>query len=273
MRPFMRAFVLTLLMVALVAPALGQEAEPKPAEQPTPTLDRSAEPALREVLRTYGAMRDLHLWVRRTSQDTPGGQFLVNKVSELWYRAPGKFRAADNAYFGGGALIVSDGKDLLIDRLVVGQAATLRDAPANFRTGGNELRPNASGTIYMMLLDGEEAFDTLVDAKSDVKFTEAGRFDRAIAFKGTFGDTVLYLNDQPELRVTRIEFGRQARNRVVLTRDDVYEFELGRTFPEWAFDTQPSGVEIRDSRKTSEGQVAAESGVEEEPGEEPEIED
>jgi len=158
-----------LLVSALFTAALLTQEKPavpaKPADKPT--VDRSAEPALREIFASVGALRNIHFRVEYYNREPDSSRWDDDSSADFWIGDGGRFRMYHQYnYWGGGQIVISDGESILTDNMDEDSAVTIaRAKPTIHETSDQE--------PIMYLLEGAKGFDALVSKDKPVKLVDS----------------------------------------------------------------------------------------------------
>lgn len=153
---------------------LTQEAA-KPAPAP---VDRSAEPALKQLFASCGAIRNVHIAVEIYPRETIADRYDDDSSMDLWLADGGRFRIANlSKFWGGGSLVVSDGLSVLADDMSDDSAIRLKLAYKN-------LHEASAQEPLLYLMEGPSGFEALVAKDKDVKFIPAQGGEKAIELNG-----------------------------------------------------------------------------------------
>jgi hypothetical protein len=136
----------------------------KPAPAP---VDRSAEPALRQMFATCGGLHSAHIAIEVYPHEIEADRYDDDSSIDLWLSEGNRFKLATQANFwGGGSLIVSDGLSVLTDDLSDDSAIKLIK-PYKSLHEANKQEP------ILYLMEGDAGFDILVQKDQPVKFVPA----------------------------------------------------------------------------------------------------
>jgi hypothetical protein len=203
-------------MLILCLVALSQTAaKPAPVK-----VDRSGEPALRQLLTDMGRIRGAQIEIIKSGRGTKDDTLSKDHTIDLWFDSPSRFRVEENTLFGGAVLYVSDGKALLTDQLDDTSTPVVTDAKGDIPLNSDSLAAKGEDsalTFYMfsgpMVIDKLVAKDSPVTSSKDfVSFKSADSGDVKLFFEGPKGSE----------RVTRIEYDNMP-----------YYTDLNKKYPEF----------------------------------------
>jgi len=156
--------LLPLTAIALVFAAQDKGGPAATATPAKPAVDRSAEPALRDLFTQSGTLRGVHIMIETFGLESDAGRYTEGSSMDLWRGDGGRFRflSSQNTW-GGGNLMVSDGESLLTDDMSDDGAIVLSKPKKTFHEL-NDQEP------LLYLLEGQPGFDALVDKDQPVRF-------------------------------------------------------------------------------------------------------
>ena len=165
-----------------------QDKQAAPAAKP---IDRSAEPALRQLFATCGSLRSIHIAVEIYPRETIADRYDDDSSMDLWLGDGGRFRISRlSKFWGGGSLVVSDGLSVLADDLS-------DDSAIRLKTAYKSLHEASSNEPLLYLMEGAPGFDALVEKDKEVKFVTAPAGEKAIELNSKdMGKLVVVYSDQ-----------------------------------------------------------------------------
>ncbi|MBS1718460.1 MAG: hypothetical protein JSS72_12090 [Armatimonadetes bacterium] len=133
-----------------------------------PPPDRSAEKSLRDLFDAVSSARNYELQMANGERIAKDGPFYAGESVTLT-RKEAEYRLDTESYWGGGLIVVFDGKQMLIDPLDDSQPAVLRDPCKLFDAHGSLAARGGWHTspLYYMI-EGKAGFDALVPATSPI---------------------------------------------------------------------------------------------------------
>ncbi len=232
---FALAFSLSVCLTGAVFSAAPQDADPPAAKKPPAEKpDRSGEAPLRAFLNGLASRGGVH-FVVRSLERRGNGDFELNGHTEIWSRAPGVFRLQQASYFDGATLWIGSGSRWVSDPMSVGARVRRFASPASWAKAPPVLR-NTPGFVSLLLLQGPEAFGSLVDEDAPVTFETDGP-RTTFASKGFFGDWKLLTRRGAPVRL-EVRQGTGRRQNVV--REEFVLWEVGARLPDSLFAVPPS---------------------------------
>ncbi len=156
--------MLLALSIATAALLTQDKGGPAATDKAPTTVDRSAEPALKEFFAKSGALRNVHLSIEFYSYETEAKRYDDDSSMNLWIGDGGRLRMLTSSNtWGGGSLFVSDGGSLLSDDL--SDDGTIRlSAPKKTLHEINDQE------ILLYVLEGQAGLDVLADKDQPIKF-------------------------------------------------------------------------------------------------------
>jgi hypothetical protein len=178
------------MLLTFAACALVLLPQDKPADKPAPA-DRSAEPVLRQMFQTAGALRTGHLVVTYYNRETNANRYDEDSSMHLWLGENGRFRLESSSdYWGGGKIVVSDGLAVLTDEMSDDGSIKLTK-PYKAVYEASEEEP------LLYFLAGDKGFDALVEKDKPVKFAPSEFGRKAIEFTSKkLGRIVVHYSDK-----------------------------------------------------------------------------
>ncbi len=244
----------TLFFVATFGIVLAQDGTT--TAPPAPSVDRSGEPLLREMLASMGQVRNVRLTIGRYFLGAPGDRVSESAVSRVWYREPGVFRLQWSEVMGDAQLWVTDGRSLLRDSMGT-RSVSVRDPLKSFAEKGSGPSIEEIGSVILWALDGEASLPLIApEGKRVVRLADVEGLT-VVESASTVGTVRFFARRSGgALRVVRVETQRGSGPAPVsfgggafITRDEVLEWESVRRFEDWVFDpSPPKGLEVRDER-------------------------
>lgn len=218
--------------------------------QDKPAVDRSAEPALKQLFENAGALQDAHYSVQFYNLETGAGRYTLGSSMNVWMGRGGKFRVAtSDDMWGGGKTVVSDGTSMLTD--------WMSDDPLQLSKPIKALHEIEENEPLLYFLEGQPGFDKLVDKDKPVRFATTTGSEKAIEFRAkSFGKLVVYYKAADEFPLpTKIETYRapwwadpgedwpDARDREVIR-----VVQIGKLDPQLFSVQGPKGRKVEDQR-------------------------
>jgi hypothetical protein len=176
--------------------------------QDKPAVDRSAEPALRQLFASTSNLHGAHLLIsyyRAGSAD----YYLPDHTDDVWIGAANQYRVEVNSLSGDSAsLLVSDGMSVMSDPLDDDQTIQIDRA-------GKPMYEVIPRETWAFFLAGPDAFDKFVDKSQPVVFATAAAGEKAIELHSKdLGKIVVSYQDGTANPVpTRIDLFRSFRRR------------------------------------------------------------
>jgi hypothetical protein len=158
---------ITACALALLTQDKAAQAAAKPAEKAAPAIDRSAEPALRQVFAASGSLRNVHIQTELYNREPDSSRWDDDSSADFWIGDGMRFRYASTSNFwGGGSTFVCDGESLLSDDMSDDGAIRISQAKKTLHEVNDQ-------EALFYLLEGPAGFDAVVDKDKPVKFIGA----------------------------------------------------------------------------------------------------
>jgi outer membrane lipoprotein-sorting protein len=162
--------------------------------QEKPAIDKSAEPALKEVFRRATAVRNIRVVIDTFRKSRSGDWYTPSDTADLLIASPSKFRfeAAD-------LIVISDGVSVMEDSLD-------DDVPIQIDRYDRWIKSGSvNQTLLSYFLDGEAGYDRLVDNEKPIVFAAATEPEKAIEFRAKrLGKIIVYFVDDPAAPLPRM---------------------------------------------------------------------
>lgn len=213
-------------------------------------VDRSAEPALRQVFATVGNVHNAHLILSYFSKASWDG-YVYSRTNDLYVGPSGQMRLESNSATGDMSLTVSDGMTLMNDPLSDDDTITLKKA-----TSFHEIAPQE---CIAYLLEGTANFEKVVEKDQPIIFAEASAGHKAIEVRmKTLGKVVITYSESDGFP-RRIDLFRSQRRRddgveqTTPSTKEYVNFVSSGSLPRSLFSaTPPKGKKFEDQRNTKE---------------------
>lgn len=216
------------------------------------TVDRSAEPALRQLFTAISQEHNAHIFAtyyRAGATD----YYLPDHTFDLWIGDGGKFRMESTSVAGDyTTVMVSDGNTVMNDPMNDDETITLNSST-------KPIYEQVSREPIVFMFSGPDAFDKLVDKDQPVIFTQAPEGEKQIEFHSfSMGKIVVaYKENSSDPIPVRIDMFRSFRRRdngstesPTPTVREYFRLISRGPIPANYFSTDaPKGKKIEDDRK------------------------
>jgi outer membrane lipoprotein-sorting protein len=155
--------------------------------QEKPAIDKSAEPALKEVFRRANSVRNVRVVIDTFRKSRSGDWYTPSDTADFMIASPSKFR-----FQAEDLIVVSDGVSVMEDSLD-------DDVPIQIDRYDRWIKSGSvNQTLLSYFLDGEAGYERLVDTARPIVFAATTEPEKAIEFRAKrLGKIIVYFVDDP----------------------------------------------------------------------------
>lgn len=217
------------------------------AQEPTPKVDRSGEPALIKLMDSLSKRKLAHYSISTFSRNSEEDMYFEGNHFDVVFGGPKRVRITASSMWGDGRIYISDGKTLLLDYLDISQGVLLKDVGKSLMASDPDLDVKGSyGLVTTMLFQGPEAIEKVASKASSIIYYSTG------------GPSIISIQNS-EFGNLKI-FYRETKSGPVVIRCEYDNWDYKQTqhekYPEWVDAPEKGTMDVEVCRFDSKKKVA-----------------